>query len=391
MTVASSRWAGVGISRERNTVAAARSATQAALAGRADSARLVVVFSSLRRDLDELLESVNEVTGGVPLIGCSTAGEIALLGPADESVVVFALGGDGFDVTTTVARGISGRIRSAGAEIAATIPVTNRPHQALLVLSDALAGNQEDLVRGVYSVVGASIPLVGGCAGDDLMMEATAQFFGSEVLSDAIVAAVISSDGPIGIGVRHGWRPVGAPMLVTRSNGERILELDGRPALDVYLERLNAPSSAATDGASFTRFALHHPLGLSRRRGEAHARFIGEADFDARALVCMAAISEGSSVWLMEGDKASVLGATRAACTDAVGALSGAAPVGVLAFDCIARRGVLGEDGIVDEIRALREAVGDAPVAGFYTYGEIARTNGVSGFHNETLVVLALG
>lgn len=34
--------------------------------------------------------------------------------------------------------------------------------------------------------------------------------------------------------------------------------------------------------------------------------------------------------------------------------------------------------------------VGDAPVAGFYTYGEIARTSGMSGFHNQTLVVLAL-
>jgi hypothetical protein len=33
---------------------------------------------------------------------------------------------------------------------------------------------------------------------------------------------------------------------------------------------------------------------------------------------------------------------------------------------------------------------GGAPVAGFYTYGEIARTHGVSGFHNQTLVVLAV-
>jgi hypothetical protein len=28
--------------------------------------------------------------------------------------------------------------------------------------------------------------------------------------------------------------------------------------------------------------------------------------------------------------------------------------------------------------------------AGFYTYGEIARTRGISGFHNQTLVVLAV-
>ena len=33
---------------------------------------------------------------------------------------------------------------------------------------------------------------------------------------------------------------------------------------------------------------------------------------------------------------------------------------------------------------------GGAPVAGFHTYGEIARTRGISGLHNQTLVVLAL-
>ena len=32
-----------------------------------------------------------------------------------------------------------------------------------------------------------------------------------------------------------------------------------------------------------------------------------------------------------------------------------------------------------------------APVAGFYTYGEFPRTRGVTGFHNQTLVVLAVG
>jgi hypothetical protein len=62
----------------------------------------------------------------------------------------------------------------------------------------------------------------------------------------------------------------------------------------------------------------------------------------------------------------------------------------VLAFDCIARRGVLGDDGIVQEIDRVRQMTGGAPVAGFYTYGEIARTRGMSGFHNQTLVVLAV-
>ena len=65
---------------------------------------------------------------------------------------------------------------------------------------------------------------------------------------------------------------------------------------------------------------------------------------------------------------------------------------GMLAFDCIGRRGVLGDERIGDEVeRIARAARGGAPVAGFYTYGEIARVTGVNGFHSQTLVVLAIG
>jgi hypothetical protein len=68
----------------------------------------------------------------------------------------------------------------------------------------------------------------------------------------------------------------------------------------------------------------------------------------------------------------------------------GQSPRGVLAFDCIARRGVLGDEGIQTEVARITENVQGGPVAGFYSYGEIARTRGVSGFHNQTLVVMAV-
>ena len=92
----------------------------------------------------------------------------------------------------------------------------------------------------------------------------------------------------------------------------------------------------------------------------------------------------------MEGDHDSVLAATDAACSDAVESLNGRSPRGVLAFDCIARRGVLGNEGIQAEVARITENVQEAPVAAFYSYGEIARTRGVSGFHNQTLVVMAV-
>jgi hypothetical protein len=383
------RWVGVGQSQDPESCRAGAQATAAAVAGRAD-ARLLVVFASVAHDLEALLEGIDP--GDVPLVGCSTAGEIGSSGPGDAGVVVMALGGEGFAVSTALARGASENLRGAGAAVAECVAgVPQRAHRALLLLSDGLAGDQQDIVRGAYDVAGSTVPLVGGCAGDDLAMRATYQLFGNEVLSDAVVGVAIASDAPLGIGVRHGWRRVGDPMLVTASAGNRVHSLDDRPALDVYLERLGAPELARTDPAAFTRFALTHPLGLGRRSGEDHVRFVGEADFDDRSLGCIAEVPQGAVAWFMEGDAESVLNATLAACDDALAPLDGAGPLGLLAFDCIARRGILGDDGIAVEIDRIGEAAGGVPVAGFYTYGEIARTHGISGFHNQTLVVLALG
>ncbi|HVF74004.1 MAG TPA: FIST N-terminal domain-containing protein [Acidimicrobiales bacterium] len=386
---ASSRWLGVGRSDDADAYTAGAAAARQALAG--DDAKLLIVFCSDAYDLPALLRGVNETSGGVPLVGCSTAGEISSTGPGDAGVVVTAIGGDGFSVATGSAEDASAHLREASARAAFCIDhVEDRPYRVLLLLTDGLAGDQQEIVRGAYSVVGAEVPLVGGCAGDDLKMKRTYQLHDGKVLGNAVVAAAIASDAPMGIGVRHGWRRVGEPMLVTSSDSNRVFTLDDEPALDVYLRRLDAPAEAHTDAAAFTRFALTHPLGLSRRSGE-EVRFVAEADFEQRSIVCIAQVPQSGLAWFMEGDDESVLEATDAACTDALAALGSTEPLGVVAFDCIARRGVLGEHGIQQEVDRIAEHARGAPVAGFYTYGEIARTHGMSGFHNQTLVVLALG
>jgi len=383
------RWVGVGESADANPFRAGAEARAAAVDGRTDL-RALIVFASASLDLEALLDGI--APGDVPLIGCSTAGGIGSSGPADRSVVVMALGGEGFVVSSAAATGLSGRLREAGAEVATCIDdLPERPHQTLMLLTDGLAGNQRDIVRGAYDVAGSVIPLVGGGAGNDLSVADTFQMHGREVLRDAIVALAIGSDAPLGIGVHHGWRRVGDPVLVTKSEGNRVYTLNDRPALDVYLERLDVPESACKDATEFIRFARTHPLGLGRRSGEDHVRVVGQAHFEDRSLGTYAEVPQGAIAWFMEGDADSVLGAAESACRAALEPLGGEKPLGVLAFDCIARREVLGETGIVDEVARIGEICGGSPVAGFYTFGEIARTRGISGFHNQTLVVLALG
>lgn len=357
-----------------------------------DDAKLLIVFCSSSADLPALLREIRERSGDVPLIGCTTAGEIGASGPRDASVVVAALGGDGFAVETAAATDASRDLRGAGASVARCMPRRNDlPHNVLLLLTDGLAGNQQEIVRGAYSVLGAAVPLVGGCAGDELKMTRTYQLHGDKILTNSVVAAGIASREPLGIGVRHGWRKVGEPMLVTRSAGNRVFTLDDRPALDLYLAQLGVEEPDHGGQEAMARLALRHPLGLSRANGEEQVRFIGGGDFVERSLSCIAEVPQGALVWIMEGDAQSVLQATEAACADSLAALDGRQPVGMIAFDCIARRGVLGEEGIHAEIDRLTARAPGVPIAGFYTYGEIARTHGLRGFHNQTLVVLSFG
>lgn len=366
-------------------------ATAAAAALTAPDPKLLVVFCWDGYDLAALADGIRSVAGDVPVVGCTTAGEIATDGPGDRGVVITAIGGQGFSVTTAAAAVVEGDLRAAAVQAASCLDdLDDRASTFLLLLTDGLVGDQEEVVRGAYEVAGAGIPLVGGCAGDGLQMKQTFQLHGSDLLTGAIVAAAVSSDGPIGIGVRHGWTRVGDPVMVTGSDGTRITSLDGQPALDVYLGRFDAPPEVWHDQAAFAAWASTHPFGLSRRSGE-EVRYVSGADFDDRSVHCIAAVPQGGLAWFMAGDETSVLEASAGACADALTALGTPVPLGLLAFDCIARRGVLGEQGISREVDSLARAAGGAPVAGFYTYGEIARTRGTSGFHNQTLVVLALG
>jgi len=383
------RWLAVGRSHAPDARTAGTEAAEAALAR--GSAKLLIVFCSHRYDLPALLGAIDARAGGVPVIGCSTAAGIAAGGPGDAGVIVVALGGSGFSVRAAAASG-TGSLRDAGAEVAATVAeLEPREHTALLLLTDGLSGDQQEIVRGAHAVLGGGVPLVGGCAGDHLDMRRTFQMLDGELVESRVVAAALGSDAPLGIGVRHGWQRVGEAMLVTHSEGTEVLELDGRPALDAYFERLDVPAEARTDAQAFADFALTHPLGMGRERGEYMVRFIGSGDFERRSLMCIAEVPEGATAWLMQGDRTSVLDATDAACAAAIDTLGEGDPLGLLIFDCIARRAVLGDVGTATEVERITAHAGGAPVAGFYTYGEIARTRGVSGFHNKTLVVLAVG
>jgi len=356
------RWAGAGHSDDSDPARAGRAAVAAAITG--DDPRLVLVFASPRYSFEAVATAAHGAAKTAELIGCADAG---------EGVSAFALGGPGFSAATASAG--CPDPRTAGEDAARCLDGIDDqlPHRALIVLADPLAGDPQEVVRGAYSVAGANVSLVGGCAG--------VQLRGDRVHRNSVVAAALGSSAPFGVGVRHGWRPVSEPLLVTASDGDWLEKLNDRPALDVYLECFAAP-----EGIEFKRFALRHPFGVAGARGrEAQIRAVVDADFDSRTLRCNTEAAVGTLVWPMDGAPEAVLDATTLACEQALTPLRGRPPLGLLAFDSVARAGLGGARA------RISAAAGDAPVGSLGTFGEIARTSGSAGFHSHALAVLAIG
>jgi hypothetical protein len=365
----------------------------AALGASGDSGALALVFASSADRLGAAGAALLRHDRQLEVVGCTSAGLIDRSGQVGAGLQITIIGGDGLACATAVApltddSRDSGRLvgQAVGRLPAPADPATD--HRALILLVDGLAGDTNDVVRGAYEQAGASVPIVGGCAGDDLATAATHQLLGDEVVTGSVVAVAIRSTAPLGIGVRHGWLPTGTAMTVTETEGTSILTLDDRPALDLYLEALRAPTEW-TDEAAFASFCQIRPLGLESRGGH-HVRFIRGADLDRRSIEFLVAVPEGELVTFMEGDTDSVIAAAGSAIEDAVAQLTGPA-LGIIAFDCVACRGVIGDERLGSELeQVVRHLPADAAVGGFYTYGEIARRGGNLGFHNQTMVALAL-
>ena len=223
--------------------------------------------------------------------------------------------------------------------------------------------------------------MVGGCSADNVEYVLTNQFHGTgaavERLVDSIVAVGLGSNAPIGIGIAHGWAKQGDPMVVTSSDGGEVFLIDDEPALDVYLRRIGAGRSLIDDGDAFRAAVFDHPLGMSRRSGE-DIRVVHSADRERGSLLCLADVPQGALVWTMTTGADALVAAAGRSCEMAVDGLGGQPPLGVVVFDCGARKLKLGHDKLSAEQSAIATAAAGAPFGGFYTFGEIARTRGLA-------------
>ena len=379
-------------SLDKADVAGAEAAC-AALAGLAGaSPGLVIVYASIRYDLGELLAAVRGITGDTPLIGASACGQFTDGNylPAGTSVSVLVLGSGVYRFGTAAVTGIGADTVSGGRELARRVVNAgggSAPHSALLVLADGMAGDMQGLLTGIYRVTGAQVPVVGGAAGDDRTFAGSYVLHGDQVLRDAAVGVWIGSDRPLHVVAGHGWQSQGLPMLVAKVDGPVVVEIDGRPAAEVFneaLERDELSRRASIEGAG-EGWHASYALGLIEPDGTQLVRGVLVGD-DGR-LRCFTPLPEYAAVQVVSADQDDLLDVSDQVVENALHGVPD--PAVMLMFSCVARTEILADRAPEEAVR-LHKAAGSVATFGFYTYGEFARITGVAGYHNATITALAL-
>jgi hypothetical protein len=364
--------------------AAVTDAIDEAVAALGSPARLVLFFPDDVGAPEEALAAATTAARGAPVTGMTGRGLITGDGVQHGGCSAIAFGED-IDVGVGLAAGVAADSFGAGrrAALEAVGGLRRRAgNTVLLLLLDPMHGDEGEVIDGAYDAVGGGVPIAGGGANGAV----TALFAGGAAHTDAVTAIALSSPERIGIGISHGCRPLPAPVIVTRTEGRTIRELDGRPAEAVYLERLGAAGNELDD-ARFEVLAALHPLAQPALRGDLRLRHVRGRD-DAGGLACVARIPANAAVWVTEQSEDRIIDSAREAVAEATRG-AGGRPRAALVFDCAARKRALGER-VDEEAKALVAAFAERPaLAGLYTRGEAGRTRGAKGDRNHAVVVVA--
>lgn len=187
------------------------------------------------------------------------------------------------------------------------------------------------------------------------------------VVDGAISGMLIAPDGEIVTGLTQGCSPVGPVRRISRAHNNVIMEIDGRPALDILKEDIG--EILARDLSRAAGY-IHAALPIARSdTGDYLVRNLVGIDPTSGHLAIGERISNGDKLLFVRRDTAAARQDLDRMIADVTKRLPGP-PKAALYYSCIARGPhMFGEESV--EMRAIAEALGDIPMIGFYANGEI--------------------
>lgn len=389
---------GIGFSRHTDIPQAAKEAAfQSKTNLGMPRADIALVLSTIHYNPSETIPVIREVLNNAKMIGCSSAGIILTKSIENRGIAVLTITSD--EMKFGIGRGEhmdTAETSEAGTKLAQSCLTDFGPHgrQMFVFFVDSRLKNLSPFLKNIQEVMGNVFPIVGAGSCDDFHFNDTFQIHQDQILKNSAVGLIMGGHMSVGVGSRHGWKPLGKPRVISESSGNIIKSIDGKWACSIYEEYFGEEAKGLRRGR-LGQMAILYPLGIFIEGSKEYLlRNAVDIQQDG-SIVCQGNIPQGAEVHLMIGSKDSCKEAAMEAAQEAQHNLLGKPPQLVIVFESMSRLKLLGRTAF-GEILKIREVFGlKVPVIGMYANGEICPLQSTERFkkplvQNESIVILAL-
>ncbi len=360
---------------------------------------LVVIHASMGHNFAELAQEARRLAPGARVVGSSCCGIVGKEGVSEsmKDVAVMAVRGASALAVAHVDGIFGHNSYEKCVELAEALKAANPNINMVYFLASGIDIADDRCIQGFESVLGEHVTVFGATSADNMRGVASFQMVDDQVFEHGAFAVGFADPSlEVVTQATHGFVAVGEPMVVTRSDGNLIRELDGRPAWDVFTERLGLDASA-TCGDTIPIGALAEllPPHEAKEYGNDHIlRVVTRRDADGTmhyATTCPV----GTKLWLTIRDEDRIFADMDRMMESIVAQGRGRELVAVFHADCLARgRFLLNrvmKEELVGRMQFPLSTDGVAPPwLGMYGFGEFARLNGRNEYHNYTTALYVL-
>jgi small ligand-binding sensory domain FIST len=349
-------------------------------------ADLAIVFSTLHHvaSLERLAAEIRERGLGRHVLGCT--GE-SIIGDDQEieegaALSLWSIALPGVELHPVRLSFRDGAF--SGSSIDSSTP---GPPRTLLFLGDPFTFPTDEWLKQL-NAAGPNPPrVVGGMASGAQTPGLNRLILDDRAHVDGAVGILIDDALAIRTVVSQGCRPIGRPMIVTRTEGNILRELGRRPALEVLQEQF---AELDPDDQAKVQQGLHIGRVINEyqeafERGDFLVRNVIGAD-DEGGIAITDHVRIGQTVQFHVRDAETADQDLRALLGDELKSEPASSEAGALVFTCNGRGTSLFSQPNHD-VGVLHELLGPIPVAGFFAMGELGPVGGQNFLHGFTASV----
>ena len=293
------------------------------------------------------------------IAGTLSAGEIAHGSMVEKCVLISVMLFEESDIRLSRYDQVDGHETEIGAAICRMLDEITDIKAAELLLT----GTEFDtrILFEEISKCRKDISIFGGYSGGHELVGGEHLVFDSEGIyrNSILVLTYAGKDLQIDIDKSVGWQQIGTPLKVTKADRNRLIEVDGKPAAEVYEKYLEISKNK-----NFAEETFEFPL-MAKVKGEELLRHTSFVEEDG-TLRLTGYVTEGMEIYLSYGDPSEIIGKVN----DRLKALQEFSPQAQLLYSCCVRK-IFWKEFVNIEMMPFEQY---APTAGFHTWGEIMRS-----------------